>query len=65
MFRWITERWYERMRRIDMEILWPACVRQAPDLEHAKAAFASHVFHDEAWLVLGHDQIVELIDTLG
>jgi hypothetical protein len=56
--------WYRRQRRIDMEVLWPACVAAAVDLEHAKAAFAVHAFHDPAWLALGRLNLRGLIDTL-
>jgi hypothetical protein len=48
-----------------MEILWPVCLKEAPDLEHAKAAFAIHCFNDPAWQEWGHDAIVDFIDTLG
>lgn len=48
-----------------MQILWPRCKEQAPDLDHAKAAFAVHAFNDQAWLVLGHDSIVKFIDELS
>lgn len=51
-------------RKLDMEILWPSCVANARDLDHAKAAFAVHAFSDEAWTCLGHDEIYRIIDGL-
>ena len=45
MMKW----WRKRQRAIDMEILWPVCKEQAATLEHAKAAFAVHVYNDVAW----------------
>ena len=59
----ITQWWYRRLRRIDMQVLWPACVEKAPDLDHAKAAFAAHAFNDPAWLVLGLPEIMRQIDA--
>ena len=56
--------WYLPQRRIDLKILWPQCVAQASDLDHAKAAFAFHAFHDRAWMVLGEERMKELIDGL-
>jgi hypothetical protein len=56
--------WRARLRRLDLEILWPTCKREAPDLDHAKAAFAYHAFHDPAWLCLGDEMIVAVIDNL-
>lgn len=60
-WRWALQRWYARLRDIDRSILWPSCKREAA-LQHpedpmnwAKAAFAVHAFHDDAWLVLGDD----------
>jgi hypothetical protein len=54
----------EQRRRNDVELLWPSCVKQAPDLDHAKAAFAFHAFNDEAWKPLGPDEIARRIDRL-
>jgi hypothetical protein len=56
--------WHARQRQIDLEILWPSCRDQAPDLDVAKAAFAMHAFHDNAWLVLGEDEIYRIIEGL-
>lgn len=64
MFGWIKRWWHARQRTIDMEILWPQCVELAPDLDHAKAAFAVHAMNDPAWLELGRDQVLNFIDEL-
>jgi hypothetical protein len=43
-------RWFDRRRRrMDVEILWRICRENAPDLDHAKAAFFMHVMNDPAW----------------
>jgi hypothetical protein len=60
----IVSWWRARQRRIDLEILWPICVRGANDLDHAKAAFAMHAFNDPAWLCLGEDAMIDLISRL-
>lgn len=65
MFKWLMNRWYGRMRSIDLKILWPACVAHAPSLDHAKAAFAVHAFSDPAWMVLGERAVYESIDKLA
>jgi hypothetical protein len=64
MMRWLLNLWRNRQREVDLEILWPSCKEQAVDLDHAKAAFAMHAFHDRAWLVLGDDEIRRRIDGL-
>jgi hypothetical protein len=56
--------WWARMRRIDLEILWPTCKREARDLDHAKSAFAYHAYNDRAWLCLGEDALFAAIDEL-
>jgi hypothetical protein len=56
--------WRAYQRSIDLEILWPICKREAADLDHAKAAFAVHAFHDPAWLCLGAVAIIEAIEGL-
>jgi hypothetical protein len=53
-----------RRRRTDMEILWPICLREAGDLDKAKAAFFLHAVHDPAWQELGEDGIYEFINLL-
>jgi hypothetical protein len=57
VIRWLISLWRKRQRAIDLDVLWPACKQEAPDLDHAKAAFAVHAFHDPAWLALGKDEI--------
>jgi hypothetical protein len=64
MWRWLVEWWPNRQRSIDLDILWPTCKEQALDLDHARAAFAVHAFHDPAWLRLGHDEIVRRVGEL-
>lgn len=64
MLRWIRDRWYRRLRRIDLEILWPSCKSEAPDLIHAKAVFALHCFNDRVWMRLGHDEVCRIINEL-
>jgi hypothetical protein len=60
----IVRWWHARMRRFDLEILWPSCKEYSPDLDHAKAAFAVHAFNDPAWLALGQDELMTAIDEL-
>lgn len=64
VWRFILAMWRRRQRKIDLEILWPICVRGANDLDHAKAAFAVHAFNDPAWLELGEDAIFQFVDRL-
>lgn len=49
MIQWLLSKWRAQQRRIDMETLWPACKKYAPDLDHAKAAFMLHCANDTAW----------------
>jgi hypothetical protein len=62
--KWLMDFYYRRMRAIDMQILWPACVSHSTSLDEAKAAFAMHAFHDRAWLSLGEPAICDAIDRL-
>jgi len=64
VWRFIRAMWRRHQRRIDLDILWPICVKGANDLDHAKAAFAVHAFNDPAWLELGEDAIFQFIDRL-
>lgn len=62
---WLIGKWHERQRAVDLQLLWPSCKKQAPDLDHAKAAFAWHAFRDKAWLILGEAEIRRRIDELA
>jgi hypothetical protein len=63
---WLIVNWWRAyQRRIDLDILWPICLRGANDLDHAAAAFAVHCFNDPAWLALGEDEIVRRINELA
>lgn len=50
MIRFFQRWWWARQRAIDLEILWPQCKAMAPDMDHARAAFAVHAFNDPAWV---------------
>ena len=56
--------WRARQRKIDLEILWPTCVEQADDLDHARAAFAVHAFNDAAWSDFSEDDLIAFIGEL-
>jgi hypothetical protein len=72
MFRAILSMWRAHQRRIDIEILWPICKREAAAkfgdeqmFNYARGAFAVHAFNDPAWVnALTHDEIVEQIEAL-
>lgn len=64
MIQWLLRMWRRRLRRIDMNILWPTCKRMAPDLDRAKAAFAAHAFNDHAWCDLSEAEIISIIEGL-
>lgn len=53
-----------RQRRIDLTVLWPAILEQAPDRDMAVAAFAHHVYHDPAWLSLNEAEIEDMLLAL-
>jgi hypothetical protein len=64
MLKWLRDLLAASRRRIDLVILWPSCKEQAPDLDHAKAAFACHAYNDPAWLALGDIEVFEQIRKL-
>lgn len=58
--------WYfARLRRTDIEILWPILRAHAPSLEAARHAFAVHIFYNQAWMVLSQHDIDILISKLS
>jgi hypothetical protein len=65
LFHLIISAWRAWQRRVDLQILWPTCKQLAPDLDHARMAFAVHALHDNAWLALGQEGLQEEIDRLA
>ncbi len=64
---WVKVRdiWWQRQRDTDLNILWPACKEQTPDIEIAKAMFALHVFKDSAWIEFyGKEKLLNFIEKL-
>jgi hypothetical protein len=54
-----------RRRDFDLKALWPSCKKQANNIDHAKAAFAIHVFNDSAWTdYFSQDELKAFIDAL-
>jgi hypothetical protein len=61
----ILDWWRARLRRLDLEILWPTCLKMCEgDLDCARAAFAVHAFSDPAWVCLGEKELFDRIDRL-
>jgi hypothetical protein len=56
--------WRARQRAVDIDVLWPILLREAGDLDRAKAAFAFHAMNDPAWLCLGEERIIAFVDKL-
>lgn len=56
--------YYARLRKIDLEILWPQCVAHASTLMEARAAFALHAYNAAEWLILGDAEIERIILSL-
>ena len=65
MIRWIRGLWYARMRRLDLEILWPATRAWTISIHDARAVFAGHALRDPAWLFLGKEEVWRIIDNLN
>lgn len=71
-WRWLLDQdisaagWYNaRRRKIDIDLLWPACKQAAgDDLEKAHTAFKSHCCLDDAWSSLHMDEIERIVDGL-
>jgi hypothetical protein len=56
--------WRRRQRMVDIEVLWPILLREAGDLDRARAAFAFHAMNDPAWLCLGEERVLAFINRL-
>lgn len=57
--------WIRRLRRIDRDILWPACKERAGgDLDRAKDAFVRHMSMDSIWDGLSEAEFSEVMESL-
>jgi hypothetical protein len=61
MIRWLLGLYYARLRRLDLELLWPEIRERAASITHARMAFAVHVSRDPAWLFLGADKVDQIV----
>jgi len=48
-WKWIRRAWYWRLRRLDLEILWPQCKAHGQTIDDARRAFARHAEDERAW----------------
>lgn len=62
MIAWLRDWWWARQRRIDLQILWPACKEIAEDLDGARAAFFYHAVNDPAWAEYYGDDLPDAIE---
>lgn len=47
---WLLGWWWARQRKIDVQVLWPACKHNAPTLELAQQAFMMHAMQCPCWV---------------
>ena len=62
--RFIMQHWQDRQRQVDIEVLWPACLRNSRDVDCARRAFTIHALKDPAWTVLGTVEILRQVALL-
>lgn len=48
LVRFIMQHWQDRQRQIEIEVLWPACLRKSRDIDCARLAFTIHDQNDPA-----------------
>jgi hypothetical protein len=64
MIQWLVRKINARRRRIDLEVLWPACRDNAPSIDRAREVFYLHAVNDEAWKELGFIEMGRIIGEL-
>lgn len=64
MLKWLRRRWNKRLRKIDIQILWPEIKAQSPSLERARLTFTLHTYFDAAWSDLEPEAISDIVDKL-
>ena len=64
LFRWLRDWHYARLRRIDVELFWPALKKHAPDITRARQAFYVHADRENAWRALPWQEAVRQIEEL-
>jgi hypothetical protein len=77
MIQWLMRTWRRRQRKIDVDILWPICKREAEAdmwrtehpqltaLDCAKGAFMVHCALDSAWTAdFSEAEIAAMVDEL-
>lgn len=54
----------QKLREIDIEMVWEPLKLNSPDLETARQAFRLHAMIDEAWSDLSDAEILEIVNGL-
>ncbi|WP_141740124.1 hypothetical protein [Bosea sp. BIWAKO-01] len=62
--RFIMQHWQDRQRQVDIEVLWPACLRNSRVVGCTRRAFTIHALNDPAWTVLGTGEILRQVALL-
>jgi hypothetical protein len=65
--RWsaaLNDRWARRQRELDVQLLWPACVKLTGSRGEAEMAFLMHASMDPAWLRLGWCEVMRQVERL-
>lgn len=61
----LMRRWRAMQRAMDLRLLWPVCLREAPDRDMARRLFLCHCMMDPAWRRdFTEDEIIEYVRTL-
>lgn len=57
-------KWYrKRQRQMDIDLLWPQCKAQAPNIDTARWVFYQHASNDPAWFKdFNSNEITDIID---
>ena len=64
MIRFIQAAWYRRLRRIDLEIVWPAGKKAAQNIATAREMFLYHTSIERAWQILGDVERRKIVKEL-
>jgi hypothetical protein len=64
VYRAWTGNWHRQRRNTDMDVLWPMCLEEAPNIRAAREAFMLHCEHDAAWRELSTAELADFIDRL-
>lgn len=64
LINWARNWWRNKQHQLDVEILWPSCLKESESRDEAKQAFRQHMLMDQAYAGMTEKERQEFLERL-